>query len=87
MRIADYLKRRPLQLLLIVAWLALGTVMIVLRPHWWVWFAAVSYVIAAVYILAEVLTWRRVSSQRGRAADQKGQQPPASPGGQSSDSN
>lgn len=83
MRIADYLKRRTLQLLLIVAWLALGTVMIVLRPHWWVWFAAVSYVIAAVYIAAEVLTWRRLSSQRGRPAGQKDQEPPSS-GGQSS---
>lgn len=83
MRIADYLRRRPLQLLLIVAWLALGTVMIVLRPHWWVWFAAVSYVIAAVYIVAEVLTWRRVSSQRGGPAGQKDQEPPSS-GGQGS---
>ena len=86
MRIADFLKRRPLQLLLIVAWFALGTVMVVLRPHWWVWFAAVSYVIAIVYIVAEVLTWRRVSSQKGRLTDQKGQQPPASSGGQSSSS-
>jgi energy-converting hydrogenase Eha subunit C len=82
MRIADILRRRPLQLLLIVAWLALGTVMIVLRPHWWVWFAAVSYVIAAVYIVAEVLTWRRVMNQKGRPAGQKDQEPPAS-GGQS----
>ena len=82
MRIADFLKRRPLQLLLIVAWLALGTVMIVLRPHWWVWFAAVSYVIAIVYIVAEVLTWRRVSTQRGKPAERKDQAPPTS-GGQS----
>ena len=80
MRITDFLKRRPLQLLLIVAWFALGTVMVVLRPHWWVWFAAVSYVIAAVYILAEVLTWRRVSSQKGVLASQKDQEPPASSG-------
>jgi membrane protein implicated in regulation of membrane protease activity len=85
MRITDFLKRRPLQLLLIVAWLALGTVMIVLQPNWWVWFAAVSYVIAAVYIVAEVLTWRRVSSQRGRPAQQKDQGPPSS-GGQNSSS-
>jgi membrane protein implicated in regulation of membrane protease activity len=85
MRIADFLKRRPLQLLLIVAWLALGTVMVVLRPHWWLWFAAVSYTIAAVYILAEVLTWRRVQSQKGRPADQKDQGPPTS-GGQSGNS-
>jgi hypothetical protein len=86
MRKTDVLKRRALQLLLIVAWLALGTVMIVLRPHWWVWFAAVSYVIAGVYIVAEVLTWRRVSSQKGRPAEQKDQGPPAS-GGQSSNPN
>ena len=78
MRIADFLRRRPLQLLLIVAWLALGTVMVVLRPHWWLWFAAVSYTIAAVYILAEVLTWRRVSSQKGALAGQKDQEPPTS---------
>jgi hypothetical protein len=82
MRIADFLKRRTLQLLLIVAWFALGTVMLVLRPHWWVWFAAVSYIIAAVYIAAEVLTWRRMQSQRGRPAEQKDQAPPTS-GGQS----
>jgi hypothetical protein len=84
MRIADILKRRPLQPLLIMAWLALGTVMIVLRPHWWTWFAAVSYVIAIVYTVAEVLTWKRVLSQKGKPAEQKGQEPPAS-GGQSSD--
>jgi membrane protein implicated in regulation of membrane protease activity len=83
MRIADFLRRRPLQLLLIVAWFALGTVMVVLQPNWWVWFAAVSYVIAIVYIVAEVLTWRRVLSQKGRPAEQKDQEPPAS-GGQSS---
>jgi len=80
MRIADFLRRRPLQLLLIVAWLALGTVMVVLRPHWWLWFAAVSYTIAAVYILAEVLTWRRVSRQKGALAGQKDQEPPTSSG-------
>jgi len=80
MRIADFLRRRPLQLLLIVAWLALGTVMVVLRPHWWLWFAAVSYTIAAVYILAEVLTWRRVSRQKGALAGHKDQEPPTSSG-------
>jgi hypothetical protein len=80
MRITDFLRRRPLQLLLIVAWLALGTVMIVLRPHWWIWFGAVSYVIAIVYIVAEVLTWRRVSSQKGVLAGHKDQEPPTSSG-------
>jgi hypothetical protein len=85
MRIADFLRRRPLQLLLIVAWFALGTVMVVLQPNWWVWFAAVSYIIAIVYIVAEVLTWRRIQSQRGRSAEQKSQGPPAS-GGQSGNS-
>jgi len=83
MRITHFLRRRPLQLLLILAWLALGTVMIVLRPHWWIWFAAVSYAIAIVYIVAEVLTWRRVLSQKGGSAGQRDQEPPAS-GGQSS---
>lgn len=52
------LKRRALQLVLIAAWLALGTVMVVLQPRLWVWFSAVSYIIAIVYIVAEVLTWR-----------------------------
>ena len=85
MRITDILRRRPLQLLLIVAWLALGTVMIVLRPHWWIWFGAVSYVIAIVYIVAEVLTWRRVLSLKGRPAEQKDQGPPASGGQSNSD--
>lgn len=85
MRITDYLRRRPLQVLLIVAWFALGTVMVVRQPNFWVWFAAVSYVISAVYIVAEVLTWRRIQRQIRRSAEQKDQGPPAS-GGQSGDS-
>jgi len=85
MRITDFLRRRPLQALLIAAWFALGTVMVVRQPKFWVWFAAVSYVIAAVYIVAEVLTWRRVRSQKGRPAEQKDEGPPAS-GGRSGNS-
>jgi membrane protein implicated in regulation of membrane protease activity len=80
MRITDYLRRRPLQVLLILAWFALGTVMVVRQPNWWVWFAAVSYVISAVYIAAEVLTWRRVSRQKSGSAEQKNQSPRASGG-------
>ena len=80
MRIMDYLRRRPLQVLLIVAWFALGTVMVVRQPNWWVWFAAVSYVISAVYVVAEVLTWRRVSRQKARSGEQNDQSPPASSG-------
>ena len=85
MRMMDILKRRFFRLLLIAAWVALGTVMIVLRGNWWVWFAAVSYVIAVMYIVAEVLTWRQALSQKGRPAEQKNQEPPAS-GNQSSNS-
>jgi hypothetical protein len=77
----ELLRRRLFQLLLIAAWIALGTVMIALRPHWWVWFAAVSYIIAIVYIVAEVMTWRRALSQKGRPVGQKDQEPPASGGG------
>jgi hypothetical protein len=79
----ELLRRRLLQLLLIAAWIALGTVMIVLRPHWWVWFAAVSYVIAIVYIVAEVLTWKRAMRQGSKPAERGDQEPPAS-GGQNS---
>lgn len=78
MRITGFLRRRPLQVLLIVAWLALGTVMVVRQPKFWVWFAAVSYVIAAVYIVAEVLTWRRMQSQSGGQAEEKDQGTPPS---------
>ena len=85
MRITDFLRRRPLQILLIVAWLALGTVMVVLQPNWWLWFAAVSYIIAAVYVVAEVLTWRRIQNQRSRSAEQKNQGTSAT-GGQSTKS-
>jgi ABC-type transport system involved in Fe-S cluster assembly fused permease/ATPase subunit len=81
----EILRRRMFQLLLIAAWIALGTVMIALRPHWWVWFAAVSYVIAIVYIVAEVLTWRRALHQGNKPVEQKAQEPPAS-GGQNSHS-
>jgi len=80
----ELLKRRLFQLLLIAAWIALGTVMIALRPHWWVWFAAVSYVIAIVYIVAEVMAWRRAMRWKGAPTEQKNQEPPAS-GGQGSD--
>ena len=38
------------------------------------------------YIVAEVLTWRRVMSQKGALAGQKDHEPPAS-GGQSSNPN
>ena len=76
----EILRRRMFQLLLIAAWIALGTVMIVLRPHWWVWFAAVSYVIAIVYIVAEVLTWRRAMRRGNKPVEQKAQEPPASSG-------
>jgi hypothetical protein len=79
----DILKRRFFRLLLIAAWLALGTVMIVLRGNWWVWFAAVSYIIAVIYIVAEVLTWRHAMHPKGRPAEQKDKEPPAS-GGQNS---
>lgn len=74
----ELLRRRALQLILIAAWLALGTIMVVLQPIWWVWFAAVSYIIALVYIAAEVLTWRHALRARGRAAEKKDQAPPAS---------
>ncbi len=74
------LRRRALQLILIVAWLALGTVMIVLRPNWWAWFAAVSYIIAIVYIVAEFLTWRYALRAK-HAAEKKDQAPPQSGGG------
>jgi len=76
----ELLRRRLFQLLLIAAWIALGTVMIVLRPHWWVWFAAVSYVIAIVYIVAEVLTWRRAMRQGNKPAERGSHEPPASDG-------
>ena len=71
------LRRRALQLILIAAWLALGTVMVVLQPNHWVWFAAISYIIALVYIVAEVLTWRHVLRASGGAAAKKDQAPPA----------
>jgi hypothetical protein len=70
------LRRRALQLVLIAAWLALGTVMVVVQPNWWVWFAAVSYLIALFYIVAEVLTWRHALRARGGAAEKKDQAPP-----------
>jgi len=78
MGMMDILKRRFFRLLLIAAWIALGTVMIVLRGNWWVWFAAVSYVIAVIYIVAEVLTWRQAMRQKGTTAGQKDPEPPAS---------
>ncbi|MDM7999496.1 MAG: hypothetical protein QUS33_05705 [Dehalococcoidia bacterium] len=78
MRITDFLRRRPLQLLLIVAWLALGTVMVVLRPNLWIWFATVCYLIAAIYIAAEVLTWKRMQRQKGTSSDQVDRSPPTS---------
>jgi len=84
MEMKDILRRRIFRLVLIAAWLALGTVMIVLRGNWWVWFAAVSYIIAIIYIVAEVLTWRQALHQKARPVEQKGQEPPAS--GQSGDS-
>ena len=71
------LRRRALQMILIAAWLALGTVMVVLQPTRWVWFAAVSYIIALLYIVAEVLTWRYALRAKGAPA-QKDQAPPAS---------
>jgi len=78
MGMMDILKRRFFRLLLIAAWIALGTVMIVLRGNWWVWFAAVSYVIAVIYIVAEVLTWRQAMRQKGTTAGQKDPEAPAS---------
>ncbi len=71
------LKRRALQLVLIAAWIALGTVMVVLRPRLWVWFTAVCFIIAVVYLVAEVLTWRYVLRAAGAAG--KKDQPPLSP--------
>ncbi len=85
MGMMDILKRRFFRLLLIAAWVALGTLMIVLRGNWWVWFAAISYIVAIIYIVAEVLTWKQALRQKGRPAEQKDQEPPA-PGGQSSNS-
>lgn len=73
----ELLRRRLFQLLLIAAWIALGTVMIVLRPHWWGWFAAVSYVIAGVYIVAEVLTWKRAMRRQKTTTGTEPQEPPA----------
>jgi hypothetical protein len=72
------LRRRALQLILIVAWMALGTVMVVLQPGHWVWFAAVSYLIALVYIVAEVLTWRYALRAKVAPVEKKDQAPPAS---------
>ena len=74
------LRRRALQLVLIAAWLALGTVMVVRQPKWWVWFAAVSYVIALFYIVAEVLTWRRALRAGGARARKEPEAPPSGPG-------
>jgi membrane protein implicated in regulation of membrane protease activity len=85
MGMMEILRRRIFRLVLIAAWIALGTVMVVLRGNWWVWFAAVSYAVAVIYIVAEVLTWRHAMRQSGRPAEQKDQEPPAS-GGQSSNS-
>jgi len=57
----------------------------VLQRNWWLLFAIVSYAIAAVYIAAEVLTWKYAMRQKGKPAEQKDQEPPTS-GGQSSNS-
>ncbi len=72
------LRRRALQLVLIAAWIALGTMMVVLQPRLWVWFAAVSYVIALFYIVAEVLTWRYALRAKVAPGEKKDQAPPAS---------
>jgi ABC-type transport system involved in Fe-S cluster assembly fused permease/ATPase subunit len=80
MDMKELLRRRIFRLLLIAAWLALGTVMIVLQGDWWYWFAAISYVIALIYIVAEVMTWRNAMRQKGTTTGPKDQEPPASAG-------
>ncbi len=71
------LKRRALHLVLIAAWLAMGTLMVVLKRDFWAWFAAVSYAIALFYIVVEALIWRRALRAGGAAADRKRQGPPS----------
>ncbi len=70
MGLKDVLKRRFFRILLILAWLALGTVMVVLQGTWWLLFAIISYAIAAIYIVAEVLTWKYMMSQGNKPTDQ-----------------
>lgn len=71
------LRKRFLRLLLIAAWIGLGIVIVVLRDQWgewWAYFAAISFVISLVYIVAEVLTWARLLRQEEPSKPKKDDQ-------------
>ena len=75
MKPPDAVKSRALSILVIVACLALGTLMVVRRTgDMWYYFAGVFYAIAVINISAEILLSRRASRLRREMEQRKTQQ-------------